>query len=54
MSRIEEDFYISMTSLVREIKKQLAIMNQLKALELKGRQDLAISPEMIDTIMEDE
>lgn len=54
MTRFEEDFYISMTALARELKKQLKIMNKLKALELKGRVDLKISPEMVDDVMEDD
>ena len=53
MSRTEEDFYHSLTIAARELTKQLTIMNKLKALELKGRVDLKITPEMVDDIMED-
>ena len=36
-----------------DIAKQLKIMNKLKALELKGRQDLRdVSPEAVDDIVE--
>ena len=37
---------------VDEIAKQLKIANKLKALELKGRADLSITPEMVDDIVE--
>ena len=53
MMRIEEDFYHALTVAAQELTKQIAIMNKLKALELKGRVDLKITPEMVDDIMED-
>lgn len=53
MTRLEEDFYHSLTAAARELTKQLVVMNKLKALELKGRVDLRITPEIIDDIMED-
>ena len=54
MPRIEEDFYHALTIAARELTKQIVIMNKLKALELKGRVDLGITPEMVDDIVEDD
>lgn len=53
MSRIEEDFYHALTIGARDLTKQIVIMNKLKALELKGRVDLDITPAIVDDIMED-
>ena len=53
MSRFEEDFYHALTIAARELTKQIVIMNKLKALELKGRVDSGITPEMVDSIVED-
>jgi len=53
MNRLEEDFYHALTIAARELAKQMTVMNKLKALELKGRVDLGITPEMIDSIVED-
>lgn len=53
MPRIEEDFYHALTIEARDLTKQIVIMNKLKALELKGRVDLEITPEMVDSIIED-
>ena len=52
MMRIEEDFYHALTIAARELAKQMTIMNKLKALELKGRTDLGITPEIVDSIVE--
>jgi len=53
MTRFEEDFYHTLAIAAQELTKQLTVMNKLKALELKGRVDLGITPEMVDDIMED-
>lgn len=52
MSVIEQRFMESIPHLLSEIAKQLKTMNKLKALELKGRVDLSITPEMVDDIVE--
>lgn len=54
MTRFEEDFYHTLTITVQELAKQLTVMNKLKALELKRRVDLGITPEMVDDIVEDD
>ena len=54
MPRIEEDFYHALTIAARELTKQIVIMNKLKALELKRRVDIGITPEMVDDIVEDD
>ena len=43
----------SIPHLLSEIARQLKTMNKLKALELKGRIDLGITPEMVDDVVED-
>jgi len=48
---IEQDVMNSIICNLPKIVEQLEIANKLKALELKGRQDLNISPEMIDNAM---
>ena len=49
----EQRFMDSVSHLLGELVKQLKIMNKLKALELKGREDLRdCSPEMVDDIVE--
>ena len=53
MAALEQRFMETVPHVLREIAEQLKKMNQLKALELKGRQDLKATPEMIDDIVED-
>ena len=53
MTQIEVEFYQTMMAEARAIAKQLAAMNKLKALELKSRADLRLSPEMVDSALED-
>jgi hypothetical protein len=48
MTVAEQRFMESMPRYFAEIVEQLKIANQLKALELKGRQDLSITPGMVD------
>ena len=48
MTVAEQKFMETLPHYVAELVKQLKIANQLKALELKGRQDLSITPEMVD------
>ena len=52
MNVLEQRFMELIPHVVDEIAKQLKIANKLKALELKGRADLSITPEMVDDIME--
>ena len=52
MTRLEEKFMDTVPYYLREIVEQMKIANQLKALELKGRADLSISPEMVDDLLE--
>lgn len=52
MSVLEQRFMELIPHVVDEVAKQLKIMNKLKALELKGRADLSITPEMVDDIVE--
>lgn len=47
----EQRFMETVPHVLREIANQIKVMNQLKALELKGRKDLSITPEMVDDIM---
>jgi len=54
MTVLEQRFMETMPHYFAEIAKQLKIANNLKALELKGRQDLGITPEMVDDIMDKE
>lgn len=54
MTCFEEDFYHALTIAAQELTKQLTVMNKLKALELKGRVDLEITPKMVDDIVEDD
>ena len=44
----EQRFMETVSWALRDIANQLKVANNLKALELKGRQDLAVSPEMVD------
>lgn len=53
MTCFEEDFYHALTIAAQELTKQLTVMNKLKALELKSRVGLGITPEMVDSIIED-
>ena len=48
---VEQDALNSIICNLPKIVEQLKIANKLKALELKGRQDLNLSPEMIDNAM---
>ena len=48
MTVLEQRFMETVPRELREIARQLKVMNNLKALELKGRHDLAVSPEMVD------
>ena len=50
ISNAEKPMHIHLLS---EIARQLKTMNKLKALELKGRIDLGITPEMVDDVVED-
>jgi len=52
MNVLEQMFMDMMPRAVEEVAKQLKVANKLKALELKGRGDLSITPEMVDDIME--
>lgn len=52
MTVAEQRFMDSMSHYFAEIAKQLKIANELKALELKGRQDLGITPEMVDDVID--
>ena len=52
MTVVEQRFMESMPHYFAEIAKQLKIANMLKALELKGRQDLSITPEMVDDALD--
>ena len=51
MTVLEQKFMESIPYILRDIDVQLKIANKLKALELKGRQDLNLTPEMVDDIM---
>ena len=53
MQRLEEEYLHIMPQALRDLVKQLEISNKLKALELKSRNDLAVSPEMVDAIFAD-
>ena len=48
----EARFLEMVPHLLKEIATQLKTMNKLKALELKGHQDLNLSPEMVDEVVE--
>lgn len=52
MNVLEQRFMELLPRVIDEVAKQLKIANKLKALELKGRKDLSITPEMVDDIME--
>lgn len=52
MTVAEQRFMESMPHYFAEIAKQLKIANKLKALELKGRKDLSITPEMVDDALD--
>ena len=52
MNQMETKFFERVPRYLERIEKQLKIMNQLKALELKGRLDLKTTPEMVDDIVE--
>lgn len=52
MNVLEQRFMEMMPRVVEEVARQLKVMNKLKALELKGRADLSITPEMVDDIVE--
>lgn len=52
MSVLEQRFMELLPRVIDEVAKQLKIANKLKALELKGRADLSITPEMVDDIVE--
>lgn len=52
MNVLEQNFMESLPHIMAELVKQLKIANHLKALELKGRGDLSITPEMVDDILE--
>ena len=52
MTRLEEKFMENVPYYLRKIMEQMKIANQLKALEMKGRADLSITPEMVDDIVE--
>jgi len=52
MTVLEQRLMESIPHYFAEIAKQLKIANKLKALELKGRQDLSITPEMVDDVID--
>ena len=52
MTVLEQKFMELLPRVVEEVAIQLKIANRLKALELKGRADLSITPEMVDEIVE--
>lgn len=52
MTQVETKFMEMVPYWLKKIESQLKTMNKLKALELKGRQDLNLSPEMVDEIQE--
>ena len=52
MTVLEQRFMETLPHYVAELAKQLKIANQLKALELKGRKDLSITPEMVDDVID--
>lgn len=54
MTSYELEFMNSVTYSLKKIVRELKRANELKALELKGRQDLNLSPEMVDDVVEDE
>ena len=51
MTRLEEKFLENVPYYLRKIAEQMKIANQLKALEMKGRADLSITPTMVDDIL---
>ena len=51
MTRLEEKFMENVPYYLRKIAEQMKIANQLKALEMKGRADLSITPEAVDEIL---
>lgn len=54
MNQLETRFFERVPRYLEHIEKQLKIMNQLKALELKGRLDLSgVAPSMVDEIVKD-
>ena len=54
MNTLEQRFMEAVSWSIRAIVDQLKIMNELKALELKGRQDLNLTPEMVDSAFKNE
>lgn len=53
MTQYEQEFLSTVPRALKNIVKELKKMNNLKALELKGRHlSLDITPEQIDDIME--
>ena len=52
MTVAEQRFMEIVPHYLVDIAKQLKIANKLKALELKGRQDLSITPEMVDDALD--
>ena len=52
MTVVEQRFMEIVPHYLVDIAKQLKIANKLKALELKGRQDLSITPEMVDDALD--
>lgn len=53
MPQTQVDFYQTLVRTSREIAKQLAIANKLKALEMKSAGRYSVTPEMIDDIIKD-
>ena len=53
MTVLEQRFMETVPHMLAEIAKQLKKINQLKALELRGKYNLNITPEMIDSIVDD-
>ena len=53
MTVLEQRFMESVPAMLHEMAEQMKIANRLKALELKGRRDLNVSPEMVDDAMKD-
>ncbi len=52
MTVIEQRFMEIIPHYLVDIAKQLKIANELKALELKERKDLSLTPEMVDDVID--
>ena len=54
MTALEQRFMETVSWSIRDIAKQLKIMNELKALDLKSKRDADLTPEMVDSILKNE